>query len=333
MRFVSFIIFVFACQLLGVSQENYKKYTAKEGDGIYSVLLKHDLSISKYYEEFVTLNKDQLINNEELIIGKTYLLPLKEETTTTLKTATYSIFGKNHEEVPIISDSLNGTVFYLVAGHGGPDPGAVTTYKNETISEDEYAYDVTLRLAKNLLSYGAKVYLIIKDSTDGIRNEEILKIDYDEYNHPDKKIPLGQLARLKQRTKTINDLYKNHQPKHQRLVAIHIDSRNKNKNIDVFFYHHKKSVNGKKLANSIYDTFKTNYKKHQPNRAYTGTVSTRTNLYMVKNTLPATVYIELGNIKNVKDQKRIIDPENRQALADWLFEGLFNDYKQQIDNN
>ncbi|MBK9213145.1 MAG: N-acetylmuramoyl-L-alanine amidase [Saprospiraceae bacterium] len=42
----------------------------------------------------------------------------------------------------------------------------------------------------------------------------------------------------------------------------------------------------------------------------------------MKNALPTSVYVELGNIQNTHDQKRILDPRNRQLLADWLFEGL-----------
>jgi N-acetylmuramoyl-L-alanine amidase len=37
--------------------------------------------------------------------------------------------------------------------------------------------------------------------------------------------------------------------------------------------------------------------------------------------MPA-VYIELGNLRNAFDQQRFVLPANRQALANWLFEGL-----------
>ena len=39
------------------------------------------------------------------------------------------------------------------------------------------------------------------------------------------------------------------------------------------------------------------------------------------------VYIELGNIKNKKDQKRILNYENREALANWICDGLSLDFK------
>jgi N-acetylmuramoyl-L-alanine amidase len=43
---------------------------------------------------------------------------------------------------------------------------------------------------------------------------------------------------------------------------------------------------------------------------------------MLKNTNPPAVYVELANIRNSTDQKRITKVGNREALADWLYEGL-----------
>jgi N-acetylmuramoyl-L-alanine amidase len=63
----------------------------------------------------------------------------------------FPIFGKDHAYVPLESSKLKGKVYYLISGHGGPDPGAMTTRSGKKICEDEYAYDVTLRLCKNSL--------------------------------------------------------------------------------------------------------------------------------------------------------------------------------------
>ena len=43
---------------------------------------------------------------------------------------------------------------------------------------------------------------------------------------------------------------------------------------------------------------------------------------MIRESHPATVYIELGNIMNTQDQKRFIMESNRQAVADWLALGI-----------
>ncbi|MCK5281465.1 MAG: N-acetylmuramoyl-L-alanine amidase, partial [Cyclobacteriaceae bacterium] len=204
---------------------------------------------------------------------------------------------------------------------------ALGKYGNYTLSEDEYAYDVTLRLTRNLISHGATVYLIIQDKSDGIRDDAILRMDKNEKTISNQELPLNQKERLKQRADEINNLYYRNRGAFQRLITIHIDSRSKGQNIDVFFYHHHNSRRGKNLAKEIQKIFQAKYEKHQPGRNYRGTVSSRSSLYMVKNTLPPMVYIELGNIQNYRDQLRFVRSDNRQALANWIELGILNDYK------
>ena len=322
-----------------LAQNSQKSIVAGEGDGMYSILRSNGLNPVKYAKAFIELNKKNLGPDNGLYTGKTYLLPVAAQVEVkdkiqapppappAKKILNYPIFGEGYSAVPIDSEQLKGAVYYLVSGHGGPDPGAVEKYDGKLISEDEYAYDVTLRMARILISNGAKVYMIIKDKNDGIRDQRILEIDYDEVNHPEKKIYRSQKLRLKQRTKTVNHLFTRHTHMYQRLVVTHVDSRSKGENIDVFFYHHKNSKKGKKLAENIQTTFKQKYAKYQPNRKYAGTVGSRSDLYIIQNTTPAMVYIELGNIKNAKDQKRILDYENRESLAKWIVEGLVVDFE------
>lgn len=241
-------------------------------------------------------------------------------------TRTYKIFGPQYQKVTTRSNTLAGAVYYLKSGHGGPDPGAMGKYGSHNLCEDEYAYDVILRLGRNLLEHGATVHFIIKDPDDGIRDSHYLKADKDEVCTPDLTIPLNQVQRLRQRTDAVNRLYRSNRGKFQRMISVHIDSRSKNKNIDVFFYHDHRSKTGEKTARIMKNTFEEKYRKHQPGRGYHGTVSDR-NLYVVANTLPVSVYIELGNIHHNRDQKRIVSPENRQALANWMTEALIKDFK------
>ncbi len=238
------------------------------------------------------------------------------------------IFGPEHEEVEIVSDELKGAHYYLISGHGGPDPGALGKYNNIQLAEDEYAYDVTLRLARRLISMGATVYLIIRDNNDGIRGGKILPIDRDEVAYPDKVIPRSQKARLRQRVKIVNDLYKEHLGVFKRLVVTHVDSRSQGKNIDVFFYHSRKSKMGKSMALQLQETFKQKYEEFQPGRTYHGSVTSHREIYVIEKTLPPAVFIELGNIKNSIDQKRFLLKSNREALANWISEGLLIEYRK-----
>ncbi|PIF06708.1 MAG: N-acetylmuramoyl-L-alanine amidase [Draconibacterium sp.] len=277
------------------------------------------------------LNKDKLGKNNTLILGRKYILPGKAASKTAPAKAKHNvmhfdIFGDKYADVEVISNELKGAIYYIVSGHGGPDPGAVGSYNGHTICEDEYAYDVSIRLARKLIEKGAKVFMITADKNDGIRDDAYLKPDKDEVCYPNNSIPLNQTKRLKQRTNAVNKLYKSNRSAFQRMIAIHVDSRSKRENIDVFFYHDKRSKTGKKAANILQRTFLKKYEKHQPGRGYNGTVSTR-GLYVVKNTYPVAVYIELGNVNHRRDIQRIIIPDNRQAVANWIAEGLVTDFK------
>ena len=240
----------------------------------------------------------------------------------------FPIFGEKNEHIPLKDKRLKGAVYYLVSGHGGPDPGAMAKYKNTYLYEDEYAYDITLRLAKNLIASGALVYLIVRDKNDGIRDAEILKNDTDERCWKDQVIPLDQKQRLRQRSQVINQLYRRNKSRgaaYQRVVEIHVDSRKETKCIDLFFYHHPKNSRAKKLAEKMHRVMKEKYAKHRRSGAYNGEVLSR-DLHMLREVKPIPVFVEVGNIQNKNDQKRILYASNRQALADWLYEGLVKDY-------
>ncbi|HEY3386901.1 MAG TPA: N-acetylmuramoyl-L-alanine amidase [Saprospiraceae bacterium] len=237
---------------------------------------------------------------------------------------TVSIFGSEYGKIERKSDKLKGKVYYISAGHGGPDPGAMAKTRGSSICEDEYAYDVSLRLARNLMENGAKVHIVIQDGNDGIRNDDILICDHDEKTMGTQTIPINQLARLKQRTDAINELYGQYARagvKEQILVCIHVDSRSENYRQDVFFYHFEHSKSGKKIAENVQEVFQQKYAKYRAGNDYQGSVTTR-NLYMLRVPYPTTLYVELANIKNEADRKRILPSTNRQALANWLYEGL-----------
>ena len=313
----------------GISQTT--EVVAEKGEGIYRLLSRNGLSVTENMETFIALNKGNLGRNNTLIEGRKYVLPDRTSSSVSKSSATgkimhFNIFGEKFADVEITSSDLSGAVYYLVSGHGGPDPGAMGSYSGHSICEDEYAYDVTLRLARNLIKEGAKVYLITTDKNDGIRDEAYLKPDKDEVCYPNLVMPLNQTKRLRQRTDAVNKLYNENRGAFQRMIAIHVDSRSESENIDVFFYHDKRSKTGEKAAQILQKTFQQKYNEHQPGRGYNGTVSDR-GLYVIRNTYPPVVYIELGNVNHQRDIQRLINPDQRQALANWLKDGLITDYK------
>ena len=354
-----FLVFLFSGTTLWAQQ----KATPKAGEGISSFLLRHNRSPKKYYDDFIELNKQKLGKNNVLKVGMTYVIPpVKKSTTASAKTTSAKntgarntasesagtkqpsskakstkigttinepLFGKQLANVKVTSNRLAGACFYVVSGHGGPDPGAIGKVGRYELHEDEYAYDIALRLARNLMQEGAEVHIIIQDAKDGIRDDSYLSNSKRETCMGDA-IPLNQVQRLQQRCDKINALYRKDRKNHSycRAIFIHVDSRSKGKQTDVFFYYSNKKGDSKRLANNMKDTFESKYGKHQPNRGFSGTVSGR-NLYVLSHTTPASVFVELGNIQNAFDQRRLVMNSNRQALAKWLMEGFLKDYKEK----
>ncbi len=240
----------------------------------------------------------------------------------------FPIFGKNYERVEYVDSKLKGAVFYLSSGHGGPDPGAMATYNGQTICEDEYAYDVILRLARQLISHRALVHVIIRDPNDGIRDDAALS-NSDNETCMGAPIPHDQIARLRQRSDSINSLYARERTSstYCRSIFLHVDSRSKEKRIDIFFYHFMKSAKGESLAYTLQAKMAEKYKKHQPNRGFLGDVSTR-NLFVLRETNPPGVFIEIANIQNPLDMVRLVKSNNREAIARWLTEGIIEDFNK-----
>ena len=356
------LIFLLLClcvvSALSAQSDSVRTVVAQQGDGIYKILRENGYEAKDYYHKFLEINKDKIQLEDQLILGETYLLPEKHDTikpehivvidtvqpvcvkpnsTAVSDSAPVCIPAPNQEKMPQtkmdlrIADTIKGTalkgaIFYLVAGHGGPDPGATSYVDGVMISEDEYAYDITLRLARCIEEQSGKVYMIIDDPDDGIREEKILKIDYDEYYYPGFGISRDKNQRLIERADAVNKLfYENKSAKYQRVVVIHLDSRTSSQRVDAFFYYCHGSSKGKKLAETMYNVFRQKYAKFQPNRGYFGTVEER-DLLVIKRVIPPAAFMEAGNINNERDRKRLLDASNRQALAKWLSEALIQDY-------
>lgn len=335
--------------LSGTGLSAQEQATPKNGEGIELFLKRFDREGASYRKAFIQLNKGKFGKNYSLLKGVKYTLPPKTENAANTKAngatkpktkapapATASeaparknyqpLFGKALANYQVTSSELKGACFYLVSGHGGPDPGAIGKMNGHQLHEDEYAYDITLRLARVLLEKGAQVHIIIQDAQDGIRNEQFLKNSKRE-TCMGSTIPFNQVSRLEQRVNRINSLTKKDKETYKRAIFIHIDSRSKHQRTDVFFYYQQQKAASKQLAKTMKETFANKYRHHQPGRGFSGTVEGR-NLYVLRHTLPTSLFVELGNIQNTYDQQRFILSNNRQALAKWIAEGFVKDYQQ-----
>lgn len=310
-----------------------KKAFPKRGEGITLFLKRYNRNGEAYQQQFIELNKKKLGKGNELREGVKYTLPPLQKKTEAASAETSRkqknhepLFGKALASYKVESNELKGACIYLVSGHGGPDPGAIGRIGKTELHEDEYAYDIVIRLARSLLTKGAKVHIIIQDAKDGIRNDRYLANSKRE-TCMGSPIPFNQVRRLQQRSDKINSLFKKDRELYKRAIFVHVDSRSKGHQTDVFFYHSDKNSESKHLTKTMKTTFAHKYSKHQPGRGFTGTVGGR-GLYVLKHTTPPSVFVELGNIQNSFDQQRIILNDNRQALANWLCEGFIADYNR-----
>jgi N-acetylmuramoyl-L-alanine amidase len=393
------MFFLFFMSSANAQDYGFRKVVAKQGDGIFKILRENNFDPSDYFHDFIEINRNKIIDNNQLIVGETYYLPLTneekqnahridslakslltndisdnkdddidnqtsedevdtneieiedssddstlnkleiipkedsvftKEASTVKQTTVKSEFAIQHGLLyadTIYDNSLEGSLIYIISGHGGPDPGAIAIVDGIRISEDEYAYDICLRIAKKIEEHGGKTIMVIHDTTHCIRDDRILPLDKTELCYPNLEIPLNHIQRLRQRVDAVNNLYaENRHIKYHRVIEIHLDSRSTGTLVDVFFYHYPQSNTGKAFAENLRNLFDEKYAEHQPNRGYSGTVSGR-NLYVIRRTHPPAVLVELGNIQNIRDQKRFLNPYNRQALANWITEGIIKDYK------
>ncbi|MDR2824509.1 MAG: N-acetylmuramoyl-L-alanine amidase [Prevotellaceae bacterium] len=304
----------------------------EQGEGVYQFLKRNGCDVKENYDKFLELNKGKFGKNNSLLHGVSYVLPnIEDSKKTDKKKGQNELFGEKYAEYEIKSNALQGAVLYLSSGHGGPDPGAQGTIDGHTLSEDEYAYDITLRLARRLLEEGAEVYMIIQDKTDGIRDSSYLSSNKTE-TCMGEVIPLSQAKRLQQRTQKINELHKKLKPDYARALFVHLDSRNMQQRMDVFYYHFEGARAGQQLAQTMSDTFRAKYFEHQPNRQFNGTVSPR-KLYVIDYSAPVALFAELGNIQNPFDQQRFTIINNRQAIANWLCAGFIADFENWKKEN
>ena len=152
-RFYILLLISFLLSLADVQAQ--QKATPKAGEGISTFLLRHNRAPKKYYDDFVELNKAKLGKGNVLKLGVTYTIPpvkrsaaADKETPARKQSSKASkigttlhepLFGKQLANVKVTSNRLAGACFYVVSGHGGPDPGAIGRVGKHELHEDEYA--------------------------------------------------------------------------------------------------------------------------------------------------------------------------------------------------
>ncbi len=145
------------------------------------------------------------------------------------------------KDMPLLSQELKGYMIVLDPGHGGYDPGAIVASADGLgnpvyIVEDEYNYDIALRLYSLLVRHGAKVEMtIIKpnytlrtttNSSYTFQNEKNGVYNLVSLNESDSESarPIGGRKGLEKRSEVANYYFKDF-PKEKRVfISIHADN-------------------------------------------------------------------------------------------------------------
>ena len=132
---ITCILLVFFIGFSGLAQDSLKTVVAVKGDGILSLLRKNGVSPYDYYDAFIGLNIKNLRDSVHLYEGQSYQIPkitdsireidsikIQSKEIKEIKSETFNVFGEKYKTVVKKSERLKGNVYYLVSGHGGPDP-------------------------------------------------------------------------------------------------------------------------------------------------------------------------------------------------------------------
>ncbi len=145
----------------------------------------------------------------------------------------FAIFDQEVRNMPPLGHELSGYSIVIDPGHGGLDPGAIVKTrvngKEIYLVEDEFNYDISLRLYRLLKRYGANVLLTVLSPNNVIREEEDGPEFANEKNevYNDIKLdfrPVGGREGNKERIK-IGEKFLKNTPKEKRIwISIHHDS-------------------------------------------------------------------------------------------------------------
>lgn len=278
------------------SQQSLDSIIAKSGDGIFSLLRNEGISPSKYYAEFVSLNKDKIKEGSKLKVGEAYLLPYAPDSFKNMgrliavsNEVETAIFKNGIANLSLESEKLKDAVYYLISQQ-----------KDTDISTKKFTDAMIKDLARRLLVNSAKVYIIKDDSIETLQ-------DY---------------------TTIINKCYLKNRDKYQRLLLVQSDGLTNSKKLDVSIYHHGSSEDSERLANNIESVLQKNSTRKLSIENKKRAFQDKDNLFFAKNILPAITVVEIASPQNKGNVKVLSVQSDKKALAKWLSNGIFEDYAE-----
>ena len=279
-----------------ISQEALQTVVAKNGDGIFSILRDEGIEIAKYYEAFLELNHDKLMNGSDLAVGETYRIPNAPDSfknrgliINVSDGGERPIFERELASLKLKDTSLANTVYYLME-HNSENKKVISNNVNDGI---------TVTMARKLLQSGARVYLLDSNPKDSLD-----LIDY-----------VG----------IVNKKYLKHNGDYQRLMVIDNGGIATRAKTDITVYHYAESEESKRFADNILRVFSKNTVKREALNDYSKMCTDFEDITFAKNSLPPITFIIMGS-KSVSDNKTLKVNSNRNSIANLITNGILSDY-------
>lgn len=227
-----------------------------------------------------------------------------------------------------MSNALSSDLFVLDPGHGGRDPGAIVAnttgnHKQIYLVENEYVYDITLRLYRFLKQNGAAAGLTILSPNHLIRNnlpsETLVNQANEVYNssmmNKEGRRPLGVQSGLDMRSKIAAQMERYNHKTQNVFISLHADNTVQHGSIptrDIFYYSSpsRTDMRSKRFAKTLV--------KYFPRSQALG----RDLGVLRNNQTPIKILIEIRNFHYQSDAWAIRNPQIRESDAILLGKAL-----------
>ncbi len=238
-------------------------------------------------------------------------------------------FEEAARSLPPLSSSLRGYTVVLDPGHGGLDPGAIVESRDGLgnkvyVVEDEYCYDIALRVYRDLIRHGADVHMTVISPTNTIRTTTDASLTFvNEKNevYNSRKInslnrysvwPVGNAWGLDQRKVVTGEFLQGVRKRKSIFVSIHADNNpGDGEGSRVLFHPSEEGNASEDLADEM--------------SRYMGQGSaSRPQEVRVLNNNPAgaAVLVEVRNLAYTNNSWAIRNEELRQDDADRIVRGI-----------
>ncbi|MDA0748065.1 MAG: N-acetylmuramoyl-L-alanine amidase [bacterium] len=229
---------------------------------------------------------------------------------------------------------LKGWKIAIDPGHGGIDPGAIVANsdglsRSVYVVEDEYVYDISLRVYERLRLYGAEVVLTVVSPNHLIRENIKASVTFvheqnevynnEAYNRKNASSVRPQSANLSQRVHIANRFFKGGRKGKTLFVSIHADNSPGRPKGPLSIYLKRRGKvdrDSKKFAQVM--------QKALDSPDLPAQLQGRSLWVLRNNQAQAEILVETHNVHDKNDAYRIRFHKNRKEAAERIVQGILD---------